>query len=48
VELDDTDTLAVMAIQKADGAFGRAEASRLAALIQALGPTADSPDVSGA
>lgn len=47
IELDDTDTLAVMAIQKADGVFGRAEASRLAALIQALGPSADSPDVTG-
>ena len=45
MELDDTDTLAVMAIQKADGAFGREEASRLAALVQALGPTATSPDI---
>jgi MFS family permease len=45
VELDDTDLLAVMAIQKADGAYGRAEASRLAALIQALGQSARSPDV---
>ena len=45
LELDDTDTLAVMAVQKADGAYGRAEASRLAALIQALGPSAASPDV---
>jgi hypothetical protein len=34
-----------MAVQKADGAFGRAEASRLAALVQALGPSAQSPDV---
>ncbi|MEO8517562.1 MAG: PH domain-containing protein [Dermatophilaceae bacterium] len=34
VDLDDTDTVAVMAIQKADGAFGRAEAARLAALVQ--------------
>lgn len=47
IELDDTDTVAVMAIQKADGAFARAEASRLAALVQALGPSATSPDVSG-
>lgn len=47
VELDDLDTVAVMAIQKADGAYGRAEASRLAALIQALGTSAKSPDVSG-
>ncbi len=45
IELEDTDTLAVMAIQKADGAYGQAEASRLAALLQALGPTATSPDV---
>jgi hypothetical protein len=48
LELDDTDTVAVMAVQKADGPFGRAEASRLAALIQALGPSAPSPDVTGA
>ena len=45
LELDDTDTLAVMAVQKADGAYGRTEASRLAALVQALGPSAQSPDV---
>jgi hypothetical protein len=46
LELDDTDTLAVMAIQKADGEWGRTEASRLAALVQALGPAAPSPDPS--
>jgi hypothetical protein len=34
VDLDDTDTVAVMAIQKADGAFGQAEAGRLSALVQ--------------
>jgi hypothetical protein len=34
VDLDDTDTVAVMAIQKADGDLGRAEASRLSALVQ--------------
>jgi hypothetical protein len=34
VDLDDTDTVAVMAIQKADGAFGRGEAARLSALVQ--------------
>lgn len=45
LELDDTDTVAVMAIQKADGLLGKAEASRLAALVQALGPAAASPDV---
>ncbi|HET7280473.1 MAG TPA: PH domain-containing protein [Dermatophilaceae bacterium] len=37
LDLDDTDNIAVMAIQKADGDWGRREASRLAALIQALG-----------
>jgi MFS family permease len=45
LELSDTDTVAVMAIQKADAGFGRAEAGRLAALVQALGPTVPSPDV---
>ena len=34
VDLDDTDTVAVMAIQKADGPFGRSEAARLSALVQ--------------
>jgi hypothetical protein len=34
VDLADTDTVAVMAIQKADGALARAEASRLSALVQ--------------
>jgi hypothetical protein len=34
LDLDDTDTVAVMAIQKADGPFGRAEAARLSALVQ--------------
>lgn len=34
VDLDDTDTVAVMAIQKADGVVGEAEASRLSALVQ--------------
>jgi Bacterial PH domain len=37
VDLDDTDIVAVMAIQKADGAYGRAEASRLSALVQVHG-----------
>lgn len=45
LELDDTDVLALMAIQKADGAFAGAEARRLVALVQALGPSATSPDV---
>jgi hypothetical protein len=35
LDLDDTDTVAVMAVQKADGAFGQAEAARLSALVQA-------------
>ncbi len=35
LDLADGDTLAVMAIQKADGAFGRAEAGRLAGLVDA-------------
>ncbi len=37
LELDDTDTIAVMAIQRADGAVSTSEAGRLAALVQALG-----------
>ena len=39
LDLDDGDTLAVMAIQKADGDVSGREASRLAALIQAFGET---------
>jgi hypothetical protein len=37
LDLDDGDTLAVMAIQKADGEVSGREASRLAALVQAFG-----------
>ncbi|WP_295702523.1 PH domain-containing protein [Lapillicoccus sp.] len=37
LDLDDTDSVAVMAIQRADGPVSSAEASRLAALVQALG-----------
>ena len=37
VDLDDTDTVAVMAIQRADGLFGQAEAARLSALVQVHG-----------
>ncbi len=37
LELDDTDTLAVMAIQRADGAQAEQEAVRLAALVRDLG-----------
>lgn len=33
LELDDTETLAVMAVQRADGEFAFAEAGRLAALV---------------
>jgi hypothetical protein len=35
LDLSDGDSLAVMAIQKADGDYGRAEASRLAGLVAA-------------
>jgi hypothetical protein len=34
VDLADTDTVAVMAIQRADGAFGQSEAARLSALVE--------------
>lgn len=37
LDLSEGDTLAVMAIQKADGPVAGREASRLAALVQALG-----------
>lgn len=37
VDLDDTDQVAIMAIQKVDGAHAQAMASRLAALIQVHG-----------
>lgn len=37
LELNDTDTLAVMAIQRSDGPRSLAEASRLRALVAALG-----------
>ena len=37
LELDDTESIAVMAIQRADGPISATEASRLAALVQALG-----------
>jgi hypothetical protein len=41
LDLDDTDTIAVMAIQKADGSIGRAESRRLSALVQVHGERAD-------
>jgi hypothetical protein len=41
LDLDDGDTLAVMAIQKSDGAVSGREASRLAALVQAFGEARD-------
>lgn len=50
LDLSDGDTVAVMAIQKADGAHGRAMAARLAALIEfhsaaePPGPVSGSPD----
>jgi hypothetical protein len=37
LDLTDGDDLAVMAIQRSDGAYARAEASRLAALVAAYG-----------
>ncbi|MFV0459533.1 MAG: PH domain-containing protein [Actinomycetales bacterium] len=37
LDLSDTDTVAVMAIQRADGEFGRREAVRLADLVQRHG-----------
>jgi hypothetical protein len=37
LDLEDGDTVAVMAIQKADGPVADREASRLAALVQAFG-----------
>ena len=37
LDLDDGDTVAVMAIQRADGPVSAEEASRLAALVQAFG-----------
>lgn len=44
LDLADADTVAVMAIQKADGPAALREASRLAALVQALG---ERPEPSG-
>ena len=41
LDLEDGDTVAVMAIQKADGAVAGREASRLAALIQAFGEASE-------
>ncbi len=41
LELDDTDTVAVMAIQRADGPSAVAEATRLAGLVRDLGETSD-------
>ena len=37
LDLDDTDTVAVMAIQRADGATAMTEAQRLAGLVRDLG-----------
>jgi hypothetical protein len=41
LDLEDGDTVAIMAIQKADGEVSSREASRLAALIQAFGEAAE-------
>jgi len=41
LDLEDGDTVAVMAIQKADGPVAGREASRLAALVQAFGETVE-------
>lgn len=43
LDLTDGDDLAVMAVQRADGAFARAQAERLAALVQTQGGTARRP-----
>jgi hypothetical protein len=43
LDLTSGDDLAVMAIQKSDGPFARAEASRLAALVQAHGGRSPRP-----
>lgn len=37
LDLDDTDTVAVMAIQRSDGAYAQAEAGRMSALVQVHG-----------
>ena len=47
LDLDDGDTLAVMAIQKADGDVAGREASRLAALVQAFGESRHRDDGAG-
>ncbi len=39
LDLVDGDQVAVMAVQRSDGAFARAQASRLAALVQSAGRT---------
>jgi hypothetical protein len=47
LDLDDGDTLAVMAIQKADGEVSGREASRLAALVQAFGESPERDSAGG-
>ncbi|MFM6848018.1 MAG: PH domain-containing protein [Terrabacter sp.] len=47
LDLEDGDTVAVMAIQKADGDVSGKEASRLAALVQAFGETTEPGDARG-
>lgn len=48
LDLSDADTVAVMAIQKADGPVARQEAARLAALVHALGERAEPDPEDGA
>jgi len=48
LDLDDGDTVAVMAIQKADGELANREASRLAALVQAFSEAHGTRDDPGA
>lgn len=47
LDLEDGDTVAVMAIQKADGPVAGREASRLAALVQAFGEAREPGDGQG-
>ena len=47
LDLVDTDVVAVMAIQRADGEYGQGEAQRLATLVvtrRGTGPPPDYPD----
>lgn len=46
LDLADTEQVAVMAIQKADGALGRQEAARMVALVEALGSGTEPEELS--